>query len=73
MEQSVQLRQDLCAAVAEMQVATRVILISVFGDEARSEKAAAVGAHGFVPKDELASSLLLAIETVHRGELYFPG
>lgn len=59
--------------IADLPIATRVILISIFEDEARSKKAAAVGAQGFVPKDQLPGSLLLAIEAVHRGELYFPG
>lgn len=59
--------------IADLPVATRVILISVDEDKAVAEQAAAVGARGFVAKDKLAGSLLAAIETVYRGEPYFLG
>ena len=59
--------------IASLPVATRVILISVDDGEALAEQAAAMGARGFVAKNELATSLLAAIETVHRGEPYFLG
>jgi DNA-binding NarL/FixJ family response regulator len=57
--------------IVDLQVPTRVILISSDVGSFIAEKAAAVGAKGFVPKDDVARSLLLAIETVHRGELFF--
>lgn len=57
--------------IADLPAATRVILISVDEDEVFAERAAAIGARGFVAKDELARSLLVAIESVHRGEAYF--
>ena len=59
--------------IAELAVATRVILISVDEEGALAERAAAVGAQGFVAKEELAKLLLVAIESVYRGEPYFPG
>jgi DNA-binding NarL/FixJ family response regulator len=57
--------------IAALPMATRVILISVDEGGALAERAAAVGAQGFVAKDELAGSLLVAIESVYGGEPYF--
>jgi DNA-binding NarL/FixJ family response regulator len=50
---------------------TRVILISTYTGHFIAMQAAAVGAKGYVPKDDLTTLLLSAIETVHRGELFF--
>jgi hypothetical protein len=36
-----------------------------------ASQAAHVGAKGFVPKDKVVRSLLLAIETVHVGKQFF--
>lgn len=50
---------------------TRVILISTYIGHFIDTEAAAVGASGYIPKDDLAALLLSAIETVYRGELFF--
>ena len=57
--------------ITDLSVSTRVILISSDLGSFIARKAAAVGAKGFVPKDDVAKLLLLAIETVHRGETFF--
>jgi DNA-binding NarL/FixJ family response regulator len=57
--------------IADLAVPTRVILISTYGGLVIAEDAAAVGARGFVPKDHITDWLHTAIETVHRGELFF--
>ena len=57
--------------IIDLAVPTRIILISADLGSSIAKQAAAVGAQGFVPKDDVATSLLLAIETVHRGELFF--
>ena len=57
--------------ITDLSVPTRVILISTYIGKFVARQAAAMGAKGFVPKDEVATSLLPAIETVHRGELFF--
>ena len=57
--------------ITDLSIPTRVILISTYIGKFVARQAAAVGAKGFVPKDEVAKSLLLAIETVYRGETFF--
>ena len=57
--------------IADLTLPTRVILISSYKGHFISIQAAAVGAKGFVPKDDVAELLLTAIKTVHRGELFF--
>jgi len=57
--------------IADLSFPTRVILISTYTGHFIATQAATVGAQGYVPKDDLATLLLLAIETVHRGELFF--
>jgi DNA-binding NarL/FixJ family response regulator len=57
--------------ITDLPVPTRVILISTDTGSFIAKQAAAAGAQGFVPKDEVAKSLLPAIETVHRGETFF--
>lgn len=56
--------------IADLSVRTRVILISTDKGNVIVGQAAAAGAQDFVPKDKLVMLLLLAIETVHRGELF---
>ena len=57
--------------IADLLVPTRVILISLDSGSYVVRQAAAVGAQGFVSKDNAAKQLLSAIRTVHRGETYF--
>ena len=57
--------------ITDLSVPTRVILISTYNENFFVRQAAAVGAQGFIPKDDAAKLLLPAIETVHRGELFF--
>ncbi len=57
--------------VAALSVPTRVILMSTYAGSFISRQAAAVGAHGFVPKDNIAEWLHQAIEKVHQGEDFF--
>ena len=57
--------------IVALRVPTRVILISSLIGRLVARKAAAAGAQGFVPKDDLGTFLLPAIEAVHRGETYF--
>ena len=57
--------------ISDLSIPTRVILISTYIGHFVASQAAAVGAKGFVPKDEVAKSLLPAIKTVHRGETFF--
>jgi DNA-binding NarL/FixJ family response regulator len=57
--------------INDLSVSTRVILISSDLGSFVARKAASVGAKGFVPKDNVAKLLLLAIETVHQGKTFF--
>ena len=57
--------------IAGLSFPTRVILISTYIGHLFDMEAAAVGASGYIPKDDLPALLLSAIETVHRGELFF--
>ena len=57
--------------ITDLAVSTRVILISSDIGSFIARKASSFGAKGFVPKDDVAKLLLLAIETVHRGETFF--
>jgi DNA-binding NarL/FixJ family response regulator len=57
--------------IVELALPTRVILISSDLGSIIAKQAAAVGAKGFVPKDDVVELLVLAIETVHRGGLFF--
>jgi DNA-binding NarL/FixJ family response regulator len=57
--------------ISHLSVPTQVILMSTDRGIFIAKEAAAVGARGFVPKDNIAESLLTAIETVHRGEVFF--
>ena len=57
--------------IVDLAVPTRVILISSEIGSFVARKAAAFGAKGFVPKDDVAELLVLAIETVHQGKPFF--
>ena len=57
--------------IADLLVPTRVILISTYRGSFIISQAVAVGAKGFVPKDDLVTFLRQAIEAVHRGETFF--
>jgi DNA-binding NarL/FixJ family response regulator len=57
--------------IVELSVPARVILMSTNKGMIIAREAAAVGARGFVPKDNIAEWLHTAIETVHHGEVFF--
>lgn len=57
--------------IMDLVVPTRVILISLQIGSFIVMQAIAVGARGFIPKDNVAKQLLPAIEAVHRGETFF--
>jgi len=57
--------------ITNLSVPTRVILISTYIGKFVARQAATVGAKGFVPKDDVAKSLMPAIEAVYRGETFF--
>lgn len=57
--------------IAEVRPGTRVILISLQRGRYIVALAENAGAKGYVPKDDLARSLLEAIRQVHSGETYF--
>src|SRR5919106_2205831 len=57
--------------IMSLAVRTRVILISSQIGSSIFMQAVAAGAQGFVPKDDVAMSLLSAIEAVDRGETFF--
>ena len=57
--------------ITNLSVSTRVILISTDIGKFVVKQAVAVGAQGFVPKDEVGTLLLSAIEAVYRGETFF--
>jgi DNA-binding NarL/FixJ family response regulator len=57
--------------IVGLGVPTRVILISIYTGSFFVRQAEAVGARGFILKDNLAVYLRQAIEAVHRGEKFF--
>jgi two-component system response regulator NreC len=57
--------------ITAVGVKTRVVLISSSRGTSTTLRAIEAGAQGFVPKEDIAAFLLLAIETVHRGETFF--
>ena len=57
--------------IVELSVRTRVILMSTYKGIIIAREAAAVGARGFVPKDDIAEWLHIAIEKVYQGEDFF--
>jgi DNA-binding NarL/FixJ family response regulator len=62
---------DATREIVDLALQTRVILISTDIGSHVARKAAAYGAQGFVPKDDVAELLVQAIETVHGGEPFF--
>lgn len=58
--------------LVHLQVSTRILLISTELGSAFARQAAAVGAHGFLAKDDVVDFLAEAIAAVHRGEQFFP-
>lgn len=73
MDVSMPVMDGLAAArqIAEMEVATRVILISLHTGEHMVRRAVDAGAQGFILKDRLGTSLRTGIQAVHRGETFF--
>lgn len=59
--------------IAELLLPTRVILISTDIGMLVVRQAIVVGAQGYVAKDDLAESLLPAIEAVYHGETFLSG
>ena len=57
--------------IVDLSLPTRVLIISLNRGSFIAKQAAAAGAKGFLSKEDLPSSLLPAIEAVHRGELFF--
>lgn len=57
--------------IMSMGVKTRVILMSSNRGTSTIMRAIEAGVQGFIPKDDIAAFLLLAIETVQRGETFF--
>ena|SRR5687768_5456370 len=57
--------------ITDLSVPTRVILISTDTGPFIVRQAIAVGAKGFIPKEDVTKLLLPAIEVVHRGETFF--
>ena len=57
--------------ITDLSVSTRVILISTDIGKYVARRAAEVGAKGYLPKDNVGTLLLPAIETVLRGETVF--
>jgi DNA-binding NarL/FixJ family response regulator len=62
---------EVTKQIVNSVVSTRVILISLYRGSFYVKQAEAVGAKGFVLKDNLAAYLRQAIEVVHRGERFF--
>jgi DNA-binding NarL/FixJ family response regulator len=61
---------EATSQIIDLALRTRVILISTERGNFILRQAMAAGAHGFVPKDALVTSLPAAIKAVHRGELF---
>jgi len=57
--------------ILDLELGTAVILISSYSGREIARISEEVGAKGFVPKDNLAASLLTAIKAVYRGGTFF--
>ena len=57
--------------IVDLGVGTRVLLVSLDRGGYMVKKAAEAGARGFVPKDDIPTALLAAIQSVFRGETFF--
>jgi DNA-binding NarL/FixJ family response regulator len=62
---------DVTKQIVGLGIPTRVILISIYTGSFYINQAEAVGARGFILKDNLATHLRQAIKAVHRGERFF--
>jgi two-component system response regulator DesR len=58
---------ELAAALAEHQLASRVIIVTTFARSGYLRRALAAGARGYLLKDTPAETLAAAIRTVHAG------
>ncbi len=59
--------------ILNLSLPTRVLVISLNRGSFIARQAAAVGAKGFLAKEDFLEFLLPAIQAVHRGELFFKG
>jgi len=57
--------------ILDLGLGTAVVLISSYSGREIARISEEVGAKGFVPKDNLAASLLTAIKAVYRGGTFF--
>jgi DNA-binding NarL/FixJ family response regulator len=57
--------------ILEALPATRVLILSAYGDDAYVDRAAEIGAAGYLVKEASAAVLPLAIREVHKGSTYF--
>jgi DNA-binding NarL/FixJ family response regulator len=57
--------------IINLSIPTKIILISTDRGIFVARGVAAIGARGFVPKDDLARLLVKAIKTVHGGGVFF--
>jgi DNA-binding NarL/FixJ family response regulator len=57
--------------ITSLGLATRVILISIYRGSYFVRQAQEAGAKGFLPKDDVATSLTQAVKAVQRGEEIF--
>ncbi|MGZ9235810.1 MAG: response regulator, partial [Anaerolineales bacterium] len=62
---------EVTKLIGDLGVPTRVILISIYKGSFYIKQAEAVGARGFVLKDNLAVYLRRAIDAVYRGKEFF--
>ena len=60
--------------VRALDVATQVVMLSMYSDEALVRRALRSGATGYLLKRSVAEELLLAVRAAHRGDIYLsPG
>ena len=60
--------------IRALDVATQVVMLSMYSDEAQVGRALRSGATGYLLKRSVAEELLLAVRAAHRGEIYLsPG
>jgi len=52
--------------------ATRILIVTIHSSEQVAREAWDCGAKGFMSKPDAARDLLRAIETIHRGKMFFP-
>ncbi len=61
---------DLAAELASQYPATRILVLSQRNEDVYAHRALRVGARGYVMKSEATETVLTAIQTVMRGEIY---